>query len=106
MTRTLLILGAGQYGSVAYEIANAMNCFEKIAFLDDNNEKALGKPVLSDEKNEKYTYVTIHGMEKSRQYVNNMSDKANNILSELNVIDNNAKESLINLITQLIDRDR
>ena len=33
MTRTLLILGAGQYGSVAYEIANAMNCFEKIAFL-------------------------------------------------------------------------
>ena len=92
-------------GQVARAVGMAFQVQDDILDIV-GDEKALGKPVLSDEKNEKYTYVTIHGMEKSRQYVNNMSDKANNILSELNVTNNNAKESLINLITQLIDRDR
>ena len=31
----LMIIGAGQYGHVALEIAQAMGCFGKIAFLDD-----------------------------------------------------------------------
>lgn len=31
----LLIIGAGQYGRLALEIARAMGCFGKIAFLDD-----------------------------------------------------------------------
>ena len=39
----LLIVGAGQYSSVVLEIANEMNCFDKIDFLDDNSEKAVGK---------------------------------------------------------------
>jgi acetyltransferase-like isoleucine patch superfamily enzyme len=39
----LLILGAGQYGMVAEEIADSMGIFEGIAFLDDNNPAALGK---------------------------------------------------------------
>lgn len=39
----LLILGAGQYGTVAKEIAEKMGCFEKIDFLDDNNQVAIGK---------------------------------------------------------------
>ncbi|MBR4626739.1 MAG: PglB [Ruminococcus sp.] len=39
----LLILGAGQYGMVAKEIAESMNRFEKIDFLDDNNPIAVGK---------------------------------------------------------------
>ena len=33
--KNLLILGAGQYGQVAKEIAESMGCFEKISFLDD-----------------------------------------------------------------------
>ena len=33
---SLLIIGAGQYGLVALEIAQAMGCFDKIAFLDDS----------------------------------------------------------------------
>ncbi len=32
----LLIIGAGQYGMVAKEISDAMNCFGRIDFLDDN----------------------------------------------------------------------
>ncbi len=46
MKYNLLILGAGQYGMVAKEIAESMGDFEKIAFLDDKNEMAIGK--LSD----------------------------------------------------------
>lgn len=39
----LLILGAGQYGIVAMETAQAMGCFSRIAFLDDSSPIALGK---------------------------------------------------------------
>mgnify|MGYP005804002837 CR=1 FL=1 len=40
----LLILGAGQYGAVVKEIAQAMGCFDKISFLDDNSgTKAIGR---------------------------------------------------------------
>ena len=39
----LLILGAGQFGLMVKEIAESMSCFDKIDFLDDNNEIAIGK---------------------------------------------------------------
>lgn len=42
MKKSLLILGAGGYGRVAYEIAQAMSVFEQIAFLDDKKPGALG----------------------------------------------------------------
>ena len=43
MNKNLLILGAGQFGLMVKEIAESMNCFEKIDFLDDNNEIDIGK---------------------------------------------------------------
>jgi len=43
MNNNLIILGAGQYGMVVKEIAEAMGCFDKIDFLDDNNGIAIGK---------------------------------------------------------------
>ncbi len=39
----LLILGAGQYGFVAREVAEAMGCFTSIEFLDDHSEVAIGE---------------------------------------------------------------
>lgn len=42
----LLILGAGQYGEVAREIAKSMRDFDTISFLDDNSTTAMGS--LSD----------------------------------------------------------
>ena len=42
----LLILGAGQYGSVVYEIAESLQCYNKINFLDDKNPVAIG--ILQD----------------------------------------------------------
>ena len=43
MNNNLLIVGAGQYGQVAKEMAEAMQCFKKVDFLDNNNDIAIGK---------------------------------------------------------------
>lgn len=40
MNKCLLIVGAGAYGVVASDIAHAMGCFDKIDFVDDENEFA------------------------------------------------------------------
>lgn len=42
----LIILGAGQHGHVAQEVALSMGCFESVDFLDDVAQCAIGK--LSD----------------------------------------------------------
>ncbi len=49
--KNLLILGAGQYGQIVYETAEAMECFGRIDFLDDQNPIAVG--CLED-------YLTMH----------------------------------------------
>ena len=41
--KNLLIIGAGQYGMVAKEIAESMGCFERIDFVDDVSEFAVCK---------------------------------------------------------------
>ena len=41
--KKLLILGAGQYGQVVREAAEATGHFSQIAFLDDKNLAAIGK---------------------------------------------------------------
>lgn len=43
----------------------------------------LGKPVLSDEKNEKQTYVTLYGMEEAKKAVERYSEEALCVLSSL-----------------------
>ncbi len=50
----LLILGAGQYGKIVYETAEAMGCFDRIDFLDDQNPIAIG--VLEDYKKYRSSY--------------------------------------------------
>ncbi len=46
MKGNLLIIGAGMYGVVAKEIAENMQCFEKIAFADDKKKNAYGLDVI------------------------------------------------------------
>lgn len=52
----LLILGAGQYGYVAKETAQAMGCFDRIDFLDDNNACAIG--TMSDAQKLRNDYAS------------------------------------------------
>lgn len=70
------------------------------------DEEIIGKPVRSDEKNEKTTYVTMYGMNKAKQYVKDMSDNSIELLDSLDVKNNEAKEILAKLIESLINRDR
>lgn len=71
MNKNLLILGAGQYGLIANEIAESMGCFEKIAFLDDSREQAIGK-IEDYEKyviDYSYAFVAIDNAELRLQYI-------------------------------------
>lgn len=57
MNKNLLIVGAGQYGCVAKEIAESMNCFQKIDFLDDCCETAVGSLNEYEKLSVKYAYA-------------------------------------------------
>lgn len=62
----------------------------------------LGKPILSDEKNEKTTYVTILGLEGAQKEVKRLSDEALAFLFELP----GEKDYLEILIRELIHREK
>ena len=59
MNKNLLILGFGQYGRLAKEIAEAMGYFEKIDFLDDSSEAAAGKLSEYERFSELYSYAAV-----------------------------------------------
>jgi hypothetical protein len=69
--------------------------------LDEvSSSKELGKPVHSDENNNKNTYVKIYGLENSKKYLEDLSSEA---ISMLDVFSGN-KENMKNIINWLIDR--
>lgn len=92
MIRAALKAGAilgGATNAVAESFALAG---EKIGvafqILDDildvtSTMEELGKPIHSDERNEKTTYVTLYGIEKSREIACKLSDEAISIWNEL-----------------------
>lgn len=57
--KKLLIIGAGQYGMVAKETVESMNCFEQIDFLDDNNPIAVGKIAQYEKFVSDYKYAIV-----------------------------------------------
>lgn len=66
------------------------------------NEKILGKPVGSDEKNHKTTYAALLGLEKAGQEVKRLSDHSVSLLNGL-VVKN---EFLCQLMMELIHREK
>jgi Geranylgeranyl pyrophosphate synthase len=64
--------------------------------------EVLGKPIRSDEKNNKVTYVTLKGLEQAKQDVENMSNQALESLTSLAL----ESEFLYNLIVYLIKREK
>ena len=67
-----------------------------------STDEELGKPVHSDEKNNKVTYVTLFGIEEASRQVELLSEKAIKLLKSLNK--NN--EFLYLLIEKLINRSK
>ena len=106
-----MMIGAILGGASADEV----KCVEEIAsavglafqIQDDildvtSTSEALGKPVLSDEKNQKTTYVTLVGLEQAKENVDEISARAVSLLKELP--GNNA--FLENLIAMLVERKK
>lgn len=77
---------AGHLIGVAFQI--------KDDILDvTGSQEVLGKPVFSDEKNKKTTYVTLYGMQKAQKDVEDMSGLAIEILK--NIGDNPFLEKIV-----------
>ena len=66
-----------------------------------STQEVLGKPVLSDEKNHKTTYVTLYGMEKAEKDVVEMSNEALRLIEETG-----ENEFLDELVRRLIHREK
>ena len=90
-----------QIEKCAYHIGVAFQIQDDILDVTSSLE-VLGKPVGSDEKNNKITYVTLHGLEESKEQVEALSNEAIQILSsftERNLF-------LEKLVEQLIYREK
>ena len=86
--------------SIATDVGLAFQIQDDILDVVSTAE-VLGKPVLSDEKNEKTTYVTLEGLEKAKSDVKMISDRACETLAGLP----GEKEFLSQLIEMLVHRE-
>lgn len=72
-------MAVSQIEKCAYNIGIAFQIQDDILDVTSSLE-VLGKPVGSDEKNNKLTYVSMHGLEESREQVKELSREAISIL--------------------------
>lgn len=84
---------------VAYNIGIAFQIQDDILDITSTTE-VLGKPVGSDERNQKLTYVTLHGLEKSREEVQRLSTEALEILDSFTRRNEFLKELVKSLVTR------
>ncbi len=90
-----------QIEKCAYNIGIAFQIQDDILDVTSTLE-VLGKPIGSDEKNNKKTYVSIYGLEKSKEDVKRLSEEAIAILASF------GKRNLFleELVEQLINREK
>ena len=101
-----ILAGADQEAVLAMEKA-AYNIGIAFQIQDDildvtSTLEVLGKPVGSDEKNHKLTYVTLHGLKESREEVKKLSEEAISILRSFD----HKNEFLDELVDSLITRQK
>ena len=70
------------------------------------NEALLGKPVHSDEKNEKTTWVTVYGLEQAKKDVAEYSEEAMAILAQMPGVTEPEKSFLYDFVEYLIHRNK
>ena len=101
-----ILAGAGEEDikameKIAYNVGIAFQIQDDILDITSSLE-VLGKMTGSDEKNNKVTYVTLNGMEKSKEDVEKLSKEALQLLSSFE----NKNEFLNQLIEELITREK
>ena len=99
------ILGGASAEEVAVVEKAASNIGLAFQIQDDildvtSTAEELGKPIHSDEKNHKTTYVTLMGIEAASQQVKALSDEAVSLLEGLN----KKNEFLFTLVKELVGR--
>lgn len=87
--------------SIAKNVGLAFQIQDDILDVTSTAE-VLGKPILSDEKNEKTTYVTLAGLEKAKEYVERISLEAIDTLHHFETED----LFLEQLVKSLIHREK
>lgn len=87
--------------AIAWKVGMAFQIQDDILDVTSTSE-VLGKPVHSDEKNEKTTYVTLVGYKRAKEEVERLSIEAIFELENLN----KQNPYLMCLIEKLINRDR
>ncbi|MBE6729436.1 MAG: polyprenyl synthetase family protein [Ruminococcaceae bacterium] len=85
-----VILADGSEEMVEYAEAYGTKLGLAFQIMDDildavGDEKVLGKPIHSDEKNQKSTYVSLYGIEKCHEMVKNLTDEAISCLKNISV---------------------
>ena len=83
--------------TIAKNVGIAFQIQDDILDVTSSTE-VLGKPVLSDEKNEKTTYVTLVGVEQAKKYVEQISNEAIELLGKFEVKNPFLEELLRGLI--------
>lgn len=81
----------------AYNIGIAFQIQDDILDVIGNQEE-LGKPIGSDEKNHKQTYVTLNGLEESKEQVRKLSEEAVQIIDSFGGDSTFLKELILSLI--------
>ena len=81
----------------AYNIGIAFQIQDDILDVIGNQEE-LGKPIGSDEKNHKQTYVTLNGLERSKEQVKKLSEEAVEIIDSFGGDSTFLKELILSLI--------
>ena len=87
--------------SVAGDVGLAFQIQDDILDVTSTLE-VLGKPIHSDDKNNKTTYVTLEGLEKAKEDVEKISERALATLESLQY----RNEFLEELIRMLITREK
>ncbi len=72
----------GIVASIATKLGLAFQIRDDILDIE-GSEEVLGKPIGSDEKNKKLTYVSVYGIEKARRDVEELTSEAHQLLDEL-----------------------
>lgn len=106
-----MMIGAILAGAEDYELTKIEEIAKKIGLAfqiqDDildvtSTFEVLGKPIGSDEKNEKLTYVTFEGLSKASKDVEDLSRQAEELLHDLDVDD----KFMTELFEYLIHREK
>ncbi len=89
----------GRLEQIGYHVGVAFQIRDDILDVEGNQEE-LGKPVGSDERNQKSTYVTLVGMERAKEDVERISREAVSLMEQLTV----KNDFLTELIRRMVYR--